>query len=282
MTGKVTHENHLLPLIWMGAIRSTTAFPFEHPLELVKLTCQATPTTPTFQVVKNIFKNEGMLGFSKTILTNFPRRVLKEAVRWPVIGYTHQQITKLFPNTFPAEGTASKLFTGASVALFDSAIILPLEQLMAFKVKERKKYPDFFKNKLSTDRAPSLYRGLKINLIRQSVLWCTLMGINNECKKCFDLLDSEKAHPFLRQGITSIFISLGLISWCLPIDFIKTRIQMDKSLSCSKLTSVTKTLLRQHGFKGFYAGALPVFIHTIFHATIIGYFLDKIYTSSNS
>lgn len=261
----------------MGALRSTAGFPFEHPLELLKLTSQANPTATTAQLVRDIVRKEGLLGFSKTTLTNFPRRVLREAVRWPVIGYTHEEIVNRFPRTFTREGTASKLLTGASIALFETAVILPLEQLMAFRVREGKNYSSFFKTRFSTEGVSSLYRGLSINLIRQSLLWCSVMGINNECKRAFDLFDTEKAHPYLRQGISSIFISIGLITWCLPVDFIKTRIQMDRELQGSKLTFVTKTLLKRHGFKGFYAGALPVFIHTIFHSILSGFILDSLF-----
>lgn len=279
MTQPVNSESQLSRLIFVGAIRSAAGFPFEHPLELMKITAQANPKHSSWQVINSIVKEKGVLGFSNTILTNFPRRVLREAVRWPVIGYTHEQLITRFPETFTREGTNAKVVTGVSVAMFDSLVILPLEQLIAYRVKERERYATFFKERFAQDGIASLYRGMSINLIRQGVVWTTLMTINNESKKKFDLLDKDKAHPYLRQGVTSILIAMGLITWGLPVDFVKTRIQMDTDLQKMKLSSVVRILIRQEGFRGFYAGALPVFIHTVFHATLGGYILDKIFTS---
>ena len=105
------------------------------------------------------------------------------------------------------------------------------------------------------------------------------MSINNEAKKRFDVYDKEKAHPYLRQGITSILIATGIIAWGLPIDFVKTRIQMDTEFQKMKITTVVRTLFQRHGISGFYAGKLPVFIHTVFHATLGGYILDRIFCS---
>ena len=110
-------------------------------------------------------------------------------------------------------------------------------------------------------------------------MWTTLMTINNESKKRFDLFDKDRAYPYLRQGVTSVLVAMGLIIWGLPVDFIKTHIQMDTNLQNMKISSVARTLIRQHGFSGFYAGALPVFIHTVFHATLGGYILDKVFGS---
>lgn len=224
-----TNAPTLFSLITIGARRSSAGFLFEHPLELLKLSAQANPNNSTIQVINRIITNEGFFGFTKTILTNFPRRILREAVRWPVIGFTHEHLVMRYPEIFTRNGIASKIFTGFSVAFFECAIILPIEQLMAYRVKEGEKYSTFFKSRFIKEGASSLYKGVLINLIRQGMLWSTVMGMNYECKRVFDLVDKKKNHPYLRQSFTSIFISLGLISWCLPIDFIKTRIQMEKS-----------------------------------------------------
>lgn len=164
-------ESQLTSLIVLGAMRSIGGFPFEHPLELMKITAQANPKHTSWQIISAIVKEKGIFGFSDTILTNFPRRVLREAVRWPIIGYTHEQLIKKFPDTFTKEGTNAKIVTGISVALFDSLIILPLEQLMAYRVKERECYTTFFKKRFNQEGISSLYRGVGVNLLRQGILW---------------------------------------------------------------------------------------------------------------
>ncbi|MFI0435959.1 MAG: MC/SLC25 family protein [Parachlamydiaceae bacterium] len=279
MSQPIHNQPPLSSLIFLGGMRSIAGFPFEHPLELMKITAQANPKDTSWQIIHNIVKEKGGVGFFDTCLTNFPRRLLREAVRWPVIGYTHELLMREFPETFTRESTNAKVVTGISVALFDSLLILPLEQLMAYRVKERERYLTFFQKKFTQDGISSLYRGLGVNVFRQGVVWTTLMTINHESKKRFDVLDQDKANPHLRQAVTSVLIAIGLITWGLPIDFVKTRIQMDADLQQMKLSSVVRQLVSRHGFSGFYAGALPVFVHTVFHATLGGYILDKIFAS---
>lgn len=277
----INNEPPLSRLIFLGVLRSACGFPLEHPLELIKVTAQAHPKYSIRQVINTIVKEKGVfLGFSNTILTNFPRRVLREAVRWPVIGYTHEQLITNFPGTFTREGTNAKVVTVLSVAAFDSLIKVPLEQLIAYRVKEKERYATFFKKRFAKDGICSLYQGVGVNLFRQGIVWTTLMVINSESKKKFDLYDKDKAHPYLRQGVTSVLIATGLITWALPVDFVKARIQMDTDLQKMNTSSVVRTLIRKYGFSGFYAGALSVFVHTVFHATLVGYVLDRTFTSN--
>ena len=135
----------LSSLIFLGALRSAAGFPLEHPLELMKVAAQAAPKQSTSEIVRSIVKESGISGFANTVMTNFPRRILREAVRWPVIGHTHSKLITKFPETFTKEGTNAKMVTGVSVAVFDSLVILPLEQLIAFRVKENKVTAHFLK-----------------------------------------------------------------------------------------------------------------------------------------
>jgi len=275
MTQPMNQENQLPHLVFLGALRSAAGFPFEHPLELMKIEAQKHPQYSSGQVIDSIIKERGILGFSNTILPNFPRRILREAVRWPVIAYANEQLRKKFPGSFTKEGTADKVATGIALAIFNASIVLPFENLIAYRVKEQKSYASFFKER----GIRSLHRGFAVDLVYQSVLWSTFMSINHESKKAFDLWDKDKAHPYLRQGVTSVLIAVGINITALPINFVKTQIQMHKDLQEMKVSYVVQTLVRRHSFSGFYAGALPVFIHSVFHATLGGYILDKIFYS---
>lgn len=277
-----TQNDSTFHLILLGMTRCVAGFPFEHPLQLWKISAHANPKLSSWQAVNNIVKEKGFFGFTNTMLMNFPRRVLKESVRWPAIAYSHERLILNFPNTFTRDGTKSKVATGISVAIFDSLFILPFEQLMAFRIKEQERYTNFLKKRFAKDGIWSFYQGLGANLIRQGVVWSTVLTINHESKKMFDKVDKEKEHPYLRQGVTSVLIAMGHVTCGLPIDFVKSRIQMDTELQKMKMTSAVRTLFRQFGISGFYAGALPVFIHTTFHASLGGVILDKIFSSNKS
>lgn len=280
MSHSIQNDPSLSHLIMMGGLRSVAIFPFEHPLELWKISTQATPEFSSLKVVINIYKEKGFLGFTNTSLSNFPKRFTKEAIRWPVIGYTHKLLVEKCPEVFSKEGTNAKVVTGISVAIFSSVFILPFERLIAHRVKQKQPYLTLFTERSTKEGIFSLYRGFRVNLFREAVIWSSLMAINNETKKKFDLIDKKKSHPYLRQGLTSLFITMGMVTWGLPIDFVKARIQMDGDLQKKKISSIVRTLFGRHGISGFYAGALPVSIHTFLHASLGGIILDKIFASN--
>ncbi|HAB99105.1 MAG TPA: hypothetical protein DCE71_04715 [Parachlamydiales bacterium] len=264
-------------LVISAAARSSCLFLIDHPLDVLKFTWQKFPNHTGAQVIGKIVQERGLFGFSDTMLANFPRRIGKEIARWLGIAYTHEQLIGTFPETFTREAVKTKIATGISTAALDCFIILPLEQLMAYRVKEQKGYSAFFQKRFVQDGIPSLYRGLSVNLLRQTLMWSSLMTINCESKRVFDLIDKERLHPFLRQEVASVLFSTAYVTFGLPIDFIKTRIQMDTDLQKIKVSSVVRTLVQRHKFSGFYAGALPVFTQTMIQMTLGGYILDEIF-----
>lgn len=109
------------------------------------------------------------------------------------------------------------------------------------------------------------------------MMWSTLLVIDNVSKKQFDLINKNNERSYIRQLVTSSLIASGLVLWGLPIDFVKTRIQMEPELQKMKRIAAIQVLFRRYGRAGFYSEALPVFVHTVFHATLGGYMLNQIF-----
>lgn len=279
MTHPVSREEDLSRMILLSSVRCMAGFPIEHSLELFKTTAQANPLLPLAKTIYRITKEKGIFGLTNTLMTNLPRRVLREVVRWPIIGYAKTTLIQDYPEYFSKDGMAIDFVACGSGVVFDSAFILPLEQLIAYRVKENERYISFFKNRNACEIVRNLYCGFGMNLVRQYVFFATYLTLNNETKKKFDVWDKSQVHPFLRQGITSVVIALGIVVWGLPFDFVKSRIMMDANLQKMKTTMAVRCLYRQFGFLGFYAGALPTFIHSAFHATTLMYTME--YFSSN-
>ncbi len=277
MSQPLLSECNASNLVMSATARSSCLFLIDHPLDVLRLTSQKFPSHTTAKVVNTIVKERGLLGFSDTMLANFPRRIGKEVTRWIGLAYTHEQLVKTFPETFTREAIQTKIATAFAAAGLDSFVILPLEQLMAFQISNHKGYKIFFQKTFAREGVPSLYRGLSVNLFRQSLMWSALLTINCESKRAFDLIDKEKLHPFLRQEVASVLFSTAYVAFGLPIDFVKTRIQMDTDLQKVKIPSIVRTLVKRHGFSGFYAGALPVFTQTMIQMTLGGYILDEIF-----
>lgn len=265
----------------LGIFRGLIGFPFEHPFEFVKFSAQANPGLSSKEVAFRIFRQHGLLGFTNTLLTNFPRKVIRESARWTIIHHAHYYLTDKYPCYFVREGVASKIVTGASVALFDSCLLLPFDQLIAYRVKENERYRTFYKNRFKRDGVLSLYRGFRVNLMRQGAAWSSFLAMNYEVKKLFEVIDKNNVHPYLRQAATSLVIATTLTGIVLPIDFVKVRIQMDVDLQKKPLSEVVHTLHQRYNLKGFYSGYLATLVCTIFQATVKGMVADALFKQSS-
>jgi hypothetical protein len=276
MVQPVNNES-IASLILLGIKRSSLGFVLEHPLELTKIVSQINPSLSTIQIIKKIFQNKGIAGFTDAILVNFPKRALKESVRWPVMALTNDYLVQQLPNYFTKEGNSAKIISALFVALFNTSVILPFEQLMTWRLKTNAKYSTFFLKTVKNQGLSALYPAARISLVHQGILWSTYLTVNNEVKKKFDIYDEQKAHPYMRQAVTSLLTAAYLIIFASPVDFTKAWIQADKELQNLKIRDVAKILYRRHGFIGFYAGTPTNFVHTVFHATISGYVIDHIF-----
>lgn len=265
-------------VLYLTISRCFFVFWLEHPLEFVKGVCQSRPNDTTIKVVKSVYSDAGFKGFYNTCGTNFPRRLIKESFRWPLIHWTHKHLISRYPKYFQVESVNSKIATATVVALFNSVFVLPIERLMNYRIKENKRYRDFFKV-VKEQGVVSFHQGFKVNMIREISVWGSFFVTNHLVKAEFDKIDQDQKHPYLRQFLTSNIVGGVVVGCCLPIDFVKTRIQMDLSLQSMKTSKVVETLYRQYKIKGFYSGGVISYIHTLFHATICGLVVDKIFSS---
>ena len=80
------------------------------------------------------------------------------------------------------------------------------------------------------------------------------MGLNNEMTKVFASLNPKKLPPYAKEITSAVVISTAIVSTLLPVDFVKTQIQMNPDLQRKKISFVVRSLLKQYGFSRFYAG----------------------------
>lgn len=260
---------------FLGLARCLAGFPFEHPLELAKLSAQSQPHLSSARVITKIYQETGFAGFTNTMVANFPKRSLRELVRWPFIEKVHHHFTSTYPTTFPHEGLSSKILTGLLLALFDSTMLLPIEQFIVQRIETKQQYRQFALQILRNNEYGILYSGFRINLIRQGVVWSSFLAMNHQFKKQLNQWDPDNKYPYaLKQGVTSLSIAAIVTGSALPIDFTKYRIQAERPLTKVPITSVVKILHQRYGIRGFYAGLLPVFLHSTFQATVKGILAD--------
>lgn len=263
---------------WWLLSRATLLFPLEHTLELIKGSAQANPQLSSWKIIRQIYEKNGLKGFANTASITYPKRLLRETSRVFVIGNSHDYFIHRYPHIFKRNEINIKFVSVVMSTLFKASFIVPLEQLISFKIKEKKPYSEFFRERFAQDGISSLYKGWRVDLINQLAIWTILMGVDHYTKKNFDRYAPEDTHPYLRQGLTSVAVTASIVAPVLPINFIKTRIQMDRELQNKSIATVTKTLFRAFGMRGFYSGVGPVLINTLLYATFYGKIFDNFYT----
>ena len=268
-------ENPYYRMMALGACRSIFGYPFDTCLGAIKFAAQANPDNSSFSIIQQIARKKGLPGFFNLGLVSFNKRFLKECVRWPVITKIHFELNNRFPQTFSSDGLAKKLVTAVCVAAFDVGIIVPVDQLLAYRAKEEQPYRRFFKTRYSQIGIRSLYRGAGLHLLNQAMAWSILLGGDSEAKKLYDHYFQKESNPFFRQAMSSCVVGVGLTLTALPVDFVKTRIQMDTNLHNQKYWTAAKLLKQQFGFRCFYSGALPVYCHSFLYATVVGWATER-------
>lgn len=271
-------KNDSLDYALFGILRSFAGHLFEHPCDVHRARAQSLPHFTSYQVFQEIYKNKGFKGWMDGFIPNFKKRAIKEAARWPLVN----TLFPIWKKRLDGE-LAPKLATGASVAAAET-ILLPLDRLMVAKVNE-KGYRYFYENQIKHENLrtslSSLYRGANAVLCNRLFGWMAFLFSDSLVKHQLKKWDPDSKHPILGKmlfiGVTAGNLSL----FALPFDFMKTRIQMDKSnhLKNLRLNNLIKTLYRAHGIKGFYSGAIFDMTHRSIHVFLTAALFEKITTS---
>lgn len=235
----------------------------------------------TAAIFKAIYRENGIKGFASTASMTYPKRLLRESSRLSVMNLTNNYLARQYPEVFPKDSIALKLMSALVSIKFNILCVVPIEQLIAYRIMEKKRYRDFFRERFSSEGFSSLYKGAKADVINQVAVWGVLMTVDHYTKRLVDRFDPDMDHPYARQGFASLAVSCSLISCVLPINFIKARIQMDRDLQNRSLKDVAQKLYRQFGMRGFYSGLPPVFLHTMLHATFYGVIFDHFFKKEN-
>lgn len=274
-------NNDSIQYAFLGACRGIAGHFFEHPFDVHKVRAQKSPHLSSSMVISEIYRTRGLKGCLDGFVPNLKKRAIKETYRWSLIKPSNS-----FWQKRVGSGLPSDIATAFSVAGFET-LLLPLDRLLVAKVNEegyRVFYATHIKNASPQAAFSSLYRGWHVVLGNRIAAWGTFVTARHFSKKLVTRWDKDQRHPWLSKafstGLTAASLSLG----ALPFDFMKTRLQIDKSntLQQMKLFTLVKTLYRQHGLKGFYSGMAFDMGHRYIHVFLTGALFDKVVSSNRS
>ncbi len=258
-----------------AAIRCAIPFPIEHPLEVAKLKSQGQPSLSPQQVVRTIYQENGLKAFYDGCVSNVAKRTVRVAYRWPTVGALHSYWNRILED----RGMVTHLATAGSIAGIETACVLPLERLFVSKVNALG-YSHFINNQFKYEGVKSLYHGAAATFTNHLTSWTTFMMTNHIAKKMLRQIDPKGEYPILGKCASTVAIAASLTAVDLPLEFIKLQTQMHPHLQKMSLREVAKTLFKQYGLKGFYAGRSFAFVHKGLQTLFGSAFFDQMTKSS--
>lgn len=246
----------LLHVALLGIFRGLISLAWEHPFDVLKTSAQANLEKKSLlKIMRAIVTNKGWLGFYSGALPNSIRMATKQAYRYPLMLALPFVFGKISSSI-----TVISLCTGFSIALFEIAIITPLERLKVWNITFKNRsgaLNEFFKNK---HILKELYKGIEPTALKQIVTWCTFLVVHDHL---MDLFNHSLSLSIVL--VTALFEGAINTAVVMPFDCIKTQMQKIDAKNQSSLSIVTH-VYKQHGIKGLYAGWQVKFVQFMIHA----------------
>lgn len=247
-----------LEVSFSGALRGLIPLPIEHPFDCMKTRMQANlGAKSAFNMVQEIYQQDGLRGFYAGVLPNGARLMIKHAYRWPMMLAFPDFYDRFLPEeTKKKYPSLKKFLTGGTIASFETLIICPLERVQVWLTttyRDKKTLGNFYQQNRGNIKK-ELYRGLNASYPKQLVTWISFLVADEKCKALAREYTGEKELSF--KTLISVSFVVGTINAAITLPFgcIKTQMQMHNPVKNNTLMSVTRQIYQNSGIKGFYAG----------------------------
>jgi solute carrier family 25 carnitine/acylcarnitine transporter 20/29 len=276
---KTTKDNK--PLITIdnflaGAVAGSTQIMTGQPLDIVKVRLQ-TSGGKAIEIVKSIFKKQGIKGFYKGTLLPLLGQSLCLASQFTGFNLIKRLIAKYkYENNESKLNTFDLMLAGFGSSIFYSFIMSPMELgriKMQVKNKDTKNGPvykssiDAIRQIYKTQGIRGLYFGHSATLSRESFGGAIYFGIYESLIK-YSLPQYNNTRKEIPKWKICMFGgTAGYFLWTLtfPLDIIKSRMQSSCFLKTRyrKIIKTGQIILKEKGVKGFFKGLFPAQVRAI-------------------
>jgi len=241
-----------------------------------------------FSILKNIIKNEGFSTLYKGLDAGIIRQLTYTTARMGIFKVVSDALKKEGEKTIPLwkKGVAG-LTAGGLGALVGNPADLALIRLQAdatLPVEQRRNYTGVI-NALTRivkeEGVLGLWKGAGPTVVRAMALNLGMLASFDQSKEYFD--------STIGKGWTSTFIASAIsgffaVTFSLPFDFVKTRIQKQKPDAQGKLQyagtfDCFKKTISQEGFMKLYTGYPTYYVRIAPHSMITLILVDTLNTS---
>lgn len=255
-----TKRNPVQSSVW-GVGRGVCVHAMIYPLEVIKIRQQrAEKATYAFQVVRELFFNEGPASFYRGLSAQLVKTSIKQVWAWPVITEA--------PLVFKKHGfneLSQMALTGLSIAAIDALFTTPLEKAKVFSASNGKKFSlekGFFKKG---------WLGGFSHFGKLSINWVTFLTAQKALREKIRKEPGEIL-PFTKVALAGSLTALIVAVVGAPFDYLSTH-------ALSKRGGAGQVLLNKRPsfqlYRGLPLSALSLVIHNIASAFVI----EKLETS---
>lgn len=237
----------------IGAFRGALSLLFEHPLDVIKTFWQANPSaTSLTNVVRSIVHYKGVRGFYSGAVPNVMRVMVKQAYRYPLM-----IVLPVVFGVVTSSIVGISILTGVSIAIIEVWIITPLERFKVWLMTYKRVSGGLrlFISEMSQNVRHSLYKGLKVTLVRQLVSWLTFLIIHDQLMQWVRAdIESVRSIPLVWLFIIGIVEGAINTAAVLPFDCVKTHQQKMMAVESGGMLNTMRCIYTVYGAKGVYAG----------------------------
>ena len=216
------------------------------------------------QVVKEIFKNEGLKGFWRGNLTDLARSIPQGGITYLSYEMFKKYFLKFDSST---HGTYSRLIAGGTAGLINVLSTYPLEVLrtrLAVQSKNSIQYDgivDTVKKIYQKEGFKAFYRGCGISMTQSFPMMAMNYTLFDFAKGKLE----ERGHKGLFFSVTSgVFSGTITSSILFPMDVVIRNMQLDGDGKVFKSPfDCAKQIFVNQGIKGFFRGYIPMLLKAV-------------------
>jgi len=262
----------------VGGVRGVVGLPLEHPLDVLKTRMQAKITLAgpalgrpnEIQTVKEIMSTRGFSGFYTGAIPNTARICVKHAYRTPLNLVFRNFYTSKAPADLQKKYPLLKgVFTGITMACFETFIITPFErlkvQLITATKAESRSIRNFFTEKKG-HLSEELMRGLRAVFLKQVVTWVTFRVSDDYFRDREKRIQQTNTLPLLASLKVHFYTGAINTAAILPFDIVKTLMQQDGYIQEKKIIPTVNHIVRTHGVGALCVGWRPRLIQYMIQA----------------
>ncbi|XP_064543464.1 mitochondrial dicarboxylate carrier [Drosophila montana] len=252
------NNSRRLPRWWSGGVCSAIAVTTTHPLDLIKVQLQTQTTkVPVSQLIANIYKNSGIVGFYSGISAAWFRQLTYTTARFALYEYGKQFVDANNMSAKVQLATFAGIF-GGIVGVPGDVVTVRLQNDSKLPVEKRRNYKHVFDGlyRISKEEGVrSLFRGTVPALTRAVLL---TIGTNAAYDQVKQVLQGKFE---LKEGLPLHFLTstvAGIIGTVMtqPIDVMKTTYMNAPPGEFNGLAAVAIATAKQ-GPLAFYKGFVP-------------------------